>query len=691
VILKSNNARHVFSILLVIILTSIVYTPGLSDFWLADDITNIVNNNGIKIESLDSNSLLTAATANDSGPLKRPLASLSFALNYYFSDQKLIASHFKATNIGIHVANSILIYILTLSLLTVISKRVNWLPSDKTLTLTLLITLLWALHPIQLTAVLYSVQRMTSMATFFMLAGLITYIWGRNRIEDDRPHAQTLMYSGIILGTALGALCKEIALLLPFYAMAIELTLYYRSNNKHSTKKKLKLFHLSITIIPAVIGIIYLASHPDLILGGYKFRDFTVLERLLTEPRVLFYYIGLIIYPNLGELSLHHDDILISQDLLTPATTIFALLGIVFLLVAALFLRKKHIIISFMVIWFLVGHAMESTIFGLEIAYEHRNYLPSYSIIFGAILLSYLLLKHITNNDQLKTILAIVALTSTLITTFTLASIWSREDTIAQFDIKNHPDSVRSQMSYAEFLFLTGQPLSQVYEHTRIAARLTTSELGPIILLYRSIKTIEKNIDNYSADYVESTKKPISYDAPLIINSDYIIELEKLIDHEISRRLQGEIATHRAAMAFKGLSNCIENDNPHCTPLTANAINWLTILTNNARHSPKSLAATYFHLAKLKAYTGDISSAFFYLDKSSTVLPDDFSIVIYEINLHLTVGNLNNAQNLISKLDKKDDIPENFKRDLNNSKVYLQTLRNNIRTDNKEPQPNQPK
>jgi len=658
---------------------------------LADDAPNITLNDTIKITQLDFDNLISAATNHDSGPLGRPLSYLSFALNYYFSGQQIIPSHFKATNIGIHIANSILIYSLTLILLSIISKRAGLLITKNKLTLALLITLLWALHPIQLTTILYSVQRMTSMATFFMLAGVITYLIGRHRLEEDRPYALTLMFGGIILGTALGALCKEIALLLPFYAMAIELTLYNKNNNSESARKKLKFFYLAIAIIPAIIGIIYLASHPEFVLSGYKFRDFTIVERLLTEPRVLFYYLGLILYPDLSQLSLHHDDIPISRNLLSPLTTTFALLGLIFLLFSALSLRKKHAVFSFMVIWFLAGHIMESTIFGLEIAYEHRNYLPSYAIIFGTIIFSYLLIQRITNKNSLKLTLAGVALASMLFTTFTRASIWSDETAIAHFDARNHPNSVRSQMIYGHHLLKANKPLPQAYIHIRKAASLTTAEIGPVIQQYNLTKSIQRDIDNYSANYVDSAENPTSYDAPLIINNGYIEELATLINKEIIRRLQGEIATHRAALALKDVSNCILNGNPTCTSLTTEVINWLTIATNNTRHSPKSLGMTYFFLAKLKAYTGDIESAFYYIDKSLIALPNDFSILIDEINLHLTVGNLNNAQNLISKLDKRDDIPENFKRDLNNSKVYLQTLRNNIRTENIESQPNQPK
>ncbi len=675
--------NHCLNVGLIMITCLLAYLPGLTNFMLADDIPNIIHNDGIKITQFDVNNLVSVARSNDSGPLGRPISYLSFALNYYLSGQQIIPSHVKATNLGIHTTNSLLVYILTLTLLSVIKKRTKLLSANKGFALALFITLLWALHPIQLTAVLYSVQRMTSMATFFMLAGLITYTLGRNRLEEGRPYALTLMYGGIILGTALGTLCKEIALLLPFYAMSIELTLYNSGNNLDAAKKKLNHFFLIVAVIPAVTSIIYLTSHPQFVFSGYTFRDFTLIERLLTEARVLFYYIGLIGFPNLNQLSLHHDHIAISRGLFSPFTTTPALLGILFLLFTAWLLRKKQPVYGFMVIWFLVGHVMESTIIGLEIAYEHRNYLPSYSIIFGATVFSYLLLQQITHRHMLKVILAIAALSSMFFTTFTRATIWSEKGTMAHFDQRNHPDSARSQMAYAEHLLKTKKSRAQGYEHVRIAASLTATEVSPIIHLYKLIKIIEKDIDTSSVDYIENTTNPISYDAPLIINKKYIKELAILIDDEISKRLQGEIATHRAAMALRTLSYCILAGHPECTPVTSSkVINWLTIAISNPRHTDQTNAMIYYFLAKLKAYTGDIQSAFYYIDKSIAERPNDFSILIGKINLYLTVDDTENADKLIQQLEKRGDMPENFKRELNASKEYRLTLGTNTTNKN---------
>ena len=85
--------------------------------------------------------------------------------------------------------------------------------------------------------------------------------------------------------------------------------------------------------------------------------------------------------PNLAEMGLHHDDFVISKTLLSPWTTLPAIAGLLALAVGALVLRKKHPLITFGIVFFFVAHALESTIIPLEIAFEHRNYLPSYNFV----------------------------------------------------------------------------------------------------------------------------------------------------------------------------------------------------------------------------------------------------------------------------------------------------------------------
>ena len=55
------------------------------------------------------------------------------------------------------------------------------------------------------------------------LLGLVVFVVGRIRLESGRGHGLTWMFAGLAGGVGLGYLCKENAVLLPFYAFLVEL------------------------------------------------------------------------------------------------------------------------------------------------------------------------------------------------------------------------------------------------------------------------------------------------------------------------------------------------------------------------------------------------------------------------------------------------------------------------------------
>jgi protein O-mannosyl-transferase len=143
--------------------------------------------------------------------------------------------------------------------------------------------------------------------------------------------------------------------------------------------KKWRLF-IAVIGTGAVMGILWVAlTKGDVfsaLFAGYDHRPFTWWQRLLTESRVILFYVSLLLYPMPDRLSLVHG-FQISTTLLNPLSTLFSvlsILGIVTLLIGA---AKKHPLLSFSFLFFFVNHLMESTLVPLELVYEHRNYVPS--------------------------------------------------------------------------------------------------------------------------------------------------------------------------------------------------------------------------------------------------------------------------------------------------------------------------
>jgi tetratricopeptide (TPR) repeat protein len=137
----------------------------------------------------------------------------------------------------------------------------------------------------------------------------------------------------------------------------------------------------------------FLGSDPfQRILQSYASRDFTLFQRLLTETRVLGFYLYLFFVPLVGKFALFHD-FQISTGLLTPLTTLLSIFCWMGTLMIAWWSRKKWPVLTWTILWFLCAHLVESTLIPLELVFEHRMYLPAIALSFGGIIFGFDLLN----------------------------------------------------------------------------------------------------------------------------------------------------------------------------------------------------------------------------------------------------------------------------------------------------------
>ncbi len=428
----------VFCLLVALVVTFLVYQRGLYGPFLFDDGPNIVDNPKLAIRDLHLDSLKQAAYSGYSGPLLRPLSMMSFAANYYATG--LDPYYFKLTNLMIHLCSGVGLFILTWLLLNFYRKRFEpGLSATHAQWIGLAVAAAWLLHPFNLTSVLYIVQRMASLAALFSIWGLVIFIWGRIRLYEGKNGLMPMLAS-LLLFTPLAALSKETGALLPLLMLVAEFTLFGFHAEKAWSRRFLIGFYVLSVAMPAAIAVVYLATHTQWWLAGYKTRDFTLTERIMTEARVVWFYIGQILLPSNAQMGLYHDDIAISRGWFQPVSTALAMAGLIALLALSFIARKKAPIISFGVLFFLAGHALESTIWPLEIAHEHRNYLPMYGILL--VLFFYLLypLKYI-NNLRLRQMVAVLLIGLFAFNTFARAGKWANLFDLFQAEVEHHPGS----------------------------------------------------------------------------------------------------------------------------------------------------------------------------------------------------------------------------------------------------------
>jgi len=439
--LQINQQTSRISLILILVLTTLIYLPGLSGDFAFDDFPNLLQNKKLHLDVLSVDSLAAATFSSDSGTFKRPVSMFSFALNSYYFGMKPYS--FKIVNLIIHLLTGLGIFFLSSLILKNYNQHCKQQFTAAALKfLPLFICCIWLVHPLNLTSVLYIIQRMTSLSGLFIIWASCAYVWTRARHYETNSRFWLILLSIILLGS-LAILSKESGILLPLFLFLIEIFIFrFKNINGTYDKKIIALFTL-IVILPAILSIVLLAMKPNLVLGGYDARDFTLTERLLTETRVLLFYLKMTIMPSINELGLYHDDFTISRNLLDPPSTLFASAFILSLIILALAIIKKQPLISFGIIWFFAAHLIESTIIPVEIAHEHRNYIAIFGIIFS---LSYILSRLSINHKHPSIKYAIHLIPIILLASVTSLRSYQWSDNIlhAVYEAKHHPDSARA-------------------------------------------------------------------------------------------------------------------------------------------------------------------------------------------------------------------------------------------------------
>ncbi len=480
VVLKSPA----WAFLLAIVLTVVSYYPGLSGDYMFDDMYNLVENSRLDIDELSLDSIEMASLSSRSGMLRRPVSMFSFALNRYFLGTD--PYYHKVVNLLVHLLTGAGIFLLSHLLLRgyrqsnehgLSERTASWLP--------VIISGLWLVHPLNLTSVLYIVQRMTSLAALFTIIGLCLYVAGRLRMVDGR-RGLPLILVGLLVFGSLAIFSKESGALLPLYMLVIELALFRFKDRSGHFDKAIVIFFIASVAIPACIFLYHFAN-PEVLVGGYRAREFTLSERLMTETRVLVFYLKLIVMPSISELGLFHDDIKLSHGLLDPPATLYAIVVLGMLLIGAIVVLGKQPLIALGILWFFASHALESTIIPLEIAHEHRNYLAGYGIILAIVFIVARLPLH-RLGPMTRTVSPALFLLLLSYTTWLRSDQWSDSITHAVYEARHHPESSRAVVSAGHALTklaLNGQRehAEEAYNYFRAAAELDLTAIMPEIFI----------------------------------------------------------------------------------------------------------------------------------------------------------------------------------------------------------------
>ena len=418
-------------------LNALAYAPSLYAPFVFDDFINIVENPAMREAGSGQASLL--ALAQPRLYSRRPLAYLSFALNLRLFGLDPLPFH--ALNLLIHICNSFLVFGLLLVALRSrewrgFSTRAPWLGVVSG-------ALLWSLHPVQVQAVTYIVQRMTSMATLFYLLALFLAVQARRQFRSSLKITLGLGAAAI---TLLGFMTKEILVTLPLALLLAEFCLFDDPRPLRQRKSWL---------IPAVLALAAYAAllvlyGPEILreIGIYS-KKFTLGtgDRLLTQARVIAHYLSLLAWPDPSRLNLDPQWTM-SKGLFLPKVTFPALVFILGLVVLGFRWLKTRPLAALALLFFFLALLPEAGFFPLDPGFDHRLYLPSVAILAlaGA--------AWTRPGPWRKARLSLFALSVIFLgaLTFSRNLTWSDDVRLWQDTVKKSPGSVRAWTNLAKHL-----------------------------------------------------------------------------------------------------------------------------------------------------------------------------------------------------------------------------------------------
>lgn len=416
--------QNVYTAFLFLLLLFSAYSNTFTATPALDDFHTFVKNPSVHIDDLSLASIREVMDTHFGLPRFIPM--LSFALDYHFGGGKLVPFH--VTNLLIHALCALAVYSLISQLFQVALSRDSDAPGPGVgRVLALCATGIWALNPVQTNAVTYLVQRMAALQALFFISSVSFYVAGRRRrMAAGTSKGAGWWYAASLLAGAAAFFSKENSAMLPVMLVLTEMWLF-RGELVLKVWNGLRRRPGWVQAVLALLVLALCIKAASVALGiarGYGGRHFTLEERLLTQTRIVLWYVGLFFLPLPSRLSLEHD-VILSRSLLNPPATLLSLAAIVLALVLIIRFRKKHVLVTFGGLWFFVNLVIESTIVPLELVFEHRLYLPSVGLAVTAVILLFKSVQWIGKNaghrEQVKVVWAACSLLCALLSLMTYA------------------------------------------------------------------------------------------------------------------------------------------------------------------------------------------------------------------------------------------------------------------------------
>lgn len=381
----------------------------------------------------------------------RPLLMFSYWLNFWSSGLDTFSYH--VGNVVIHGLNTVLVYF-------VIRKLLEWAGSPSSI-LAGFSAGLFLLHPAQSEAVAYVAGRSDGLSTLFFLSAFNVFLYRRSHAASWVATAAILLLFAAAIAT------KENTVVLPALLL---LTDYFWNPRAAGSSPGFSLqgirrnwrLYLPMALGGAAGAVFVLKRIGNADSAGFGLKDLAWYQYLFTQFRVFFSYLRLFVVPAGQTVDYDYP---ISRTVFDQGA-IVGLAGIVILLAAAFYYRRKYPLACYGLLAFAILLAPTSSIIPIKDPIsERRLYLP----MIGLLLIAAEFLRRL----RLKQTAIMVSLGAVLlaagILSYQRSRVWSGPISLWEDAVEKSPRKARAHFQLGFTYFTVNRCQDAVAQYETVA------------------------------------------------------------------------------------------------------------------------------------------------------------------------------------------------------------------------------
>jgi hypothetical protein len=354
-----------------------------------------------------------------------PIRDISYAIDYKLWGERT-ATGFHATNLLIYLLSTFFVYFVSLEIIKLLRPEI--LPT-LIYRASLLVTLFYALHPIQVQAVSFVTCRNVLLSGLFFYAACYLYLksWKHNSCISAP------FYGGALICFLLAMMSKATVIIFPLMLCGIE---WFRLSDLRKKVERMAPFFIISLVFYFVFRWVAIKSQ---VIRETTTNSSTELwgEKIAIAGQIPWFYIKKLIIP-FGFAAEYED---VFHRNITDGMVIFSISGVIAVFLIVWKLRSSYPHLLFGVIWFFVTLLPVMNFFSTNpIVSDRYAYLPSYG--FCLILSAIIVLR--TRNSLLPRYLAIIYICIMSIISFQMVPVWKSDISVWESNIKTTPRQIKA-------------------------------------------------------------------------------------------------------------------------------------------------------------------------------------------------------------------------------------------------------